>query len=69
MLASYATGERITTDAESMAKLDSGSGLGIADGRFAPCPNKPNCVSNQAAARDKRDYIDAFTYGKPASGA
>jgi len=52
-----------------MAKLDSGSGLGIADGRFAPCPNKPNCVSNQAAARDKRDYIDAFTYGKPASGA
>jgi uncharacterized protein (DUF1499 family) len=29
---------------------NSGIGLGIVDGQLAPCPNKPNCVSSQAAA-------------------
>ena len=39
----------------------------IADGRLAACPNKPNCVSSQAAASDKRHYIGALTYsGEPA---
>ena len=47
-----------------MGKSDgnSGIGLGINDGRFVPCPKKPNCVSSQAAANDKRHYIEALTY-------
>ena len=45
----------------------SGIGPGIVDGRLAPCPNKPNCVSSQAAAGDKQHYIEALTYsGEPA---
>ena len=41
-------------------------GLGIVDGRLASCPNKPNCVSSQAAASDKQHYIEALTYnGEP----
>ncbi len=41
-------------------------GLGIVDGRLAPCPNKPNCVSSQAAASDQQHYIEALTYhGEP----
>lgn len=52
-----------------MAKLDnnSGIGLGIVDGRLAPCSNKPNCVSSQAPASDQKHYIEALTYsGEPA---
>ena len=46
---------------------NSGIGLGIVDGRLAPCPNKPNCVSSQAAASDKQHYIEGLTYsGGPA---
>jgi uncharacterized protein (DUF1499 family) len=42
------------------------SGLGIVDGRLAPCPNKPNCVSSQTANSDKQHYIEALTYsGEP----
>ena len=37
-------------------------GLGIVNGRLAPCPNKPNCVSSQAAESDKQHYIEALTY-------
>lgn len=41
-------------------------GLGIEDGRLAPCPNTPNCVSSQAAASDKQHSIEALTYnGEP----
>jgi uncharacterized protein (DUF1499 family) len=44
----------------------SGIGLGIMDGRLAPCPNQPNCVSSQAAAGDQQHYIEALTYsGEP----
>lgn len=44
----------------------SGIGHGIVEGRLAPCPNKPNCVSSQAAS-DKQHYIEALTYsGEPA---
>ena len=52
-----------------MGKLDGNSYivLGIVDGRLAPCPNKPNCVSSQAATSDKQHYIKALTYsGEPA---
>jgi uncharacterized protein (DUF1499 family) len=46
---------------------NSGIGLGIVDGRLAPCPNKPNCVSSRAASSDKQHYIEALTYsGEPA---
>ncbi len=49
---------------------NSGNGLGIVDGRLVACPNKPNCVSSQAAGSDRQHYIDALTYsGEPAQGA
>ena len=49
-----------------MATIVKHSGLGIVDGRLAPCPNKPNCVSSQAAASDKQHFIEALTYsGEP----
>lgn len=41
---------------------NSATGLGIAEGQLAPCPKKPNCVSSQAAAGDKRHSIEALTY-------
>lgn len=31
-----------------------GHRLGITDGRLAPCPDQPNCVSTQAARDDQR---------------
>jgi uncharacterized protein (DUF1499 family) len=34
----------------------------IADARLGPCPNKPNCVSSQAAGSDKQHHIEALTY-------
>jgi len=41
--------------------------IAIVDGPLAACPNKPNCVSSQAAASDKKHYIEALTYsGEPA---
>jgi uncharacterized protein (DUF1499 family) len=36
------------------------AGLGAPDGRLASCPDKPNCVSSQAAAADQR--IAPFAY-------
>ena len=45
---------------------NSGTGFGVVDGRLAACPNKPNCVSSQAASSDKQHYIEALTYsGEP----
>jgi uncharacterized protein (DUF1499 family) len=32
--------------------------LGVRDGRLAPCPDSPNCVSSDAA--DEKHHIDAF---------
>ena len=40
---------------------NSGIGVGSVDGRLAPCPHKPNCVSSQAAASDKQHYIEGLT--------
>ena len=68
---------KMTTNGKNTGKLEgkialstsgnSGIGLGIVDGRLAPCPNKPNCVSSQAAASDKQHHIGALTYnGDPA---
>ncbi len=36
--------------------------LAIVDGPLATCPNKPNCVSSQAAASDKKHSIEPLTY-------
>ncbi len=33
---------------------NSGIGPGIVAERLAPCPNRPNCVSSQAAPNDKQ---------------
>ena len=45
---------------------NSGIGPRIVDARLAPCPNKPNCVSSQAAASDKQHHIEALNYsGEP----
>lgn len=34
--------------------------LGVTDGRLAPCPDRPNCVSSQAA--DPARYVEPLTY-------
>ena len=55
-------------EGKTALSIDGNSGIRfrIADGRFAPCPKKPNCVSSQAAATDKQHYIEALTYsGEP----
>jgi uncharacterized protein (DUF1499 family) len=67
----------MTTSEKSTGKLEetiapitggnSAIGLGIAGGQLAACPNKPNCVSSEAAASDKQHHIEALTYsGEPA---
>ncbi|MEM1282237.1 MAG: DUF1499 domain-containing protein [Chlamydiota bacterium] len=34
------------------------SNLGVKNGMFSPCPNKPNCVSSQS--RNSQQYVDPF---------
>lgn len=41
--------------------------LGIKDGKFAPCPNTPNCVSSQAADGDAEHKIAPIAYQSAAS--
>jgi uncharacterized protein (DUF1499 family) len=36
--------------------------LGVQDGRLAPCPDKPNCVSSFADATDKEHAIAPLRY-------
>ncbi|RMG94187.1 MAG: DUF1499 domain-containing protein [Chloroflexi bacterium] len=36
--------------------------LGVENGRFAPCPASPNCVSTQASPDDTEHYISAIPY-------
>ena len=36
--------------------------LGVNNGRLAPCPDMPNCVSSQASQSDKTHYIEALTF-------
>lgn len=43
------------------------SGLGVRDGKLAPCPDSPNCVSSQADASDSAHYSPPITFsGDPA---
>jgi len=41
--------------------------LGVHDGRLAPCPSSPNCVSSLAA--DDRHRVDPFPFSGPAEEA
>lgn len=34
--------------------------LGVKDGKLAPCPDKPNCVSSQST--DDKNKMEAFSY-------
>ncbi|WP_377887306.1 DUF1499 domain-containing protein [Alkalihalobacillus sp. R86527] len=34
--------------------------LGVTDGKLAPCPNKPNCVSTQSI--DEKSKMEPFSY-------
>ncbi len=36
--------------------------IGIRDGKLAPCPSSPNCVSSQSVAGDKEHYIQPVHY-------
>ncbi len=36
--------------------------LGVVDGKLAPCPASPNCVSTQADPSDKEHYIQPIHY-------
>ncbi|WP_270180495.1 DUF1499 domain-containing protein [Alkalihalobacillus sp. CinArs1] len=38
----------------------SGEQLGARDGKLAPCPNKPNCVSTQS--EDEKNKMESFSY-------
>ena len=44
--------EQAQTDQERSPK-----DLGVVDGRLAPCPESPNCVSTQAPQDDQAHYI------------
>lgn len=41
--------------------------LGVNDGKLAPCPNTPNCVSSQSA--DTQHKIEPLTYNNSAAEA
>lgn len=34
--------------------------LGVKDGKLAPCPNKPNCVSTQST--DEKNKMESYSY-------
>ncbi len=37
------------------------SAIGVTDGRLAPCPGRPNCVSSMAVD-DREHYVEPFAY-------
>jgi len=39
--------------------------LGVKDGRLAPCPATPNCVSTQAAPQDSEHRIEPIPFDGP----
>jgi uncharacterized protein (DUF1499 family) len=42
------------------------AGLGVRDGRLAPCPPTPNCVSTQADPADRQHYAAPAPFTGPA---
>jgi uncharacterized protein (DUF1499 family) len=45
------------------------AGLGVRDGRLAPCPSSPNCVSTPADPSDQQHYIEPIAYSGPFASA
>jgi uncharacterized protein (DUF1499 family) len=43
-------------------------GLGVRDGRLAPCPTSPNCVSSQMPADDPEHHVEALAFPAAARG-
>ncbi len=37
-------------------------GPGVRDGRLAPCPASPNCISSQAPREDRTHFAEPFRY-------
>ena len=44
-------------------------GLGVRDGKLAPCKRSPNCVSSQADPADAEHYIAPIAFGGDAIAA
>ncbi len=42
--------------------------LGVRDGRLAPCPTSPNCVSSQMPADDAEHHVEALAFPAAAKG-
>lgn len=42
--------------------------LGVRDGRLAPCPTSPNCVSSQAPPEDAEHHVAALPFPASARG-
>jgi len=47
----------LLTSGDTMFAGKRPSYLGVHDGKLAPCPRTPNCVSSQADPRDKTHYV------------
>ena len=45
------------------------SGLGATNGRLAPCPSSPNCVSSQADPTDVPHRVEPFRYDDESEAA
>ncbi len=43
--------------------------LGVKDGKFAPCPTSPNCVSSQAPTSDAEHFIAPLPFSGSGSAA
>ncbi len=43
--------------------------LGVNDGRLAPCPDSPNCVSSQADPSDRKHFMQPLAYNGAAASA
>jgi uncharacterized protein (DUF1499 family) len=42
-------------------------GLGVRNGRLAPCPDSPNCVSTQVSMADQQHHMEPISYDGPAA--
>ncbi len=42
--------------------------LGVLDGRLAPCPTSPNCVSSQAPSEDAEHHVASLPFPPSAQG-
>ena len=54
---------------EQTQKERTSDDLGVINGKLAPCPSSPNCVSSQAPRDDHRHYIDPVPFEDTPSNA